>query len=74
VFKSVIRDSQVHRIEELAAKEGGYFRLTSLIQKRLREAIRGGGAFAPTQNMNTLFELTLDEIEKGLLELDAQKK
>jgi len=64
-----MKESQASRIHELAERVGGYFRLTSLVQKRLREAVRGSSAFAPSQNTNTLFELTLDEVEQGSIEI-----
>lgn len=63
--------SQEQRVEELSKKVGGRFVLSSLVQKQLRDYHMGGRAFMPdVRNLNALFELVLDDIEAGRIELD----
>ncbi|MFW5923192.1 MAG: DNA-directed RNA polymerase subunit omega [Planctomycetota bacterium] len=58
------------RIEDLSNKMGGRFKLTSLIQKRVREYHVTGRAFMPrVKNFHELFELVLDQIEQGEIRL-----
>jgi hypothetical protein len=64
------KPSQEQRVEELSKKAGGRFRLTSLIQKQLRDYHLAGRAFMPkVRNLDELFELVLDQIEHDQIEL-----
>ncbi len=58
----------VERLERLTQKVGGRFRLTSLLQKRLAELVKGSPPLVdlPPQNF---FEIALREIEEGRIEL-----
>lgn len=59
----------VHRIESLDYKEkiGGRFRLTSLIQRRLQEVVRGGAR--PLEGNREPILRVIEEIERDELEL-----
>jgi hypothetical protein len=58
------------RVEEVSKKVGGRFRLTALIQKRLRDYVKGGGAFMPSvKNTHELVGYILDEIEEDKIRL-----
>lgn len=62
--------SQEGRVEELSAQVGGRFKLTALIQKQMREYVRGGGAFMPSvRNVHELVNYILDEIEGQQIQL-----
>ena len=64
------RRSQEQRVEELSKKVGGRFKLTSLVQKQMREYHLAGRAFMPdVRNINELFEYILDQVENGEIEL-----
>ena len=63
--------SQEKRVEELTAKLKGRFRLTTLIQKQMREYHLGGRAFMPSvKNVNQLFDYILSQIEDNEIRLD----
>lgn len=58
------------RIENLSNELGGRFKLTSLIQKRIREYYVTGRAFMPkVDNLDELFELVLSQIQEGQIRL-----
>lgn len=58
------------RIEELSHQMGGRFKLTSLIQKRVRDYYVTSRAFMPkVDNLDELFEVVLDQIEHGEIRL-----
>ncbi|MHC4923484.1 MAG: hypothetical protein ACYTG4_05330 [Planctomycetota bacterium] len=57
----------VRRVEELDRKVGGRFRLTSLIQRRLQESVRGGAR--PLEGNREPIERVIDEIERDEVEL-----
>ena len=64
-------ESQEKRVEELTAKLKGRFRLTTLIQKQMREYHLGGRAFMPSvKNVNELFDYILSQIEENEIRLD----
>ena len=65
----------VERLEKLTTKVGGRFRLTTLLQKRLVELVRGSPAMVDMPS-NNYFEIALAEIEEGRIELldAAQEK
>ena len=63
--------SQEKRVEELTKKVKGRFRLTTLIQKQMREYHLGGRAFMPSvKNVNELFDYILSQIEENEIRLD----
>jgi DNA-directed RNA polymerase subunit omega len=58
----------VERLEKLSTKVGGRFRLTSLLQKRLTELVKGSPAMVDLPSHN-YFEIALAEIEEDRIEL-----
>lgn len=58
----------VERLERLSDRIGGRFRLTSLLQKRLAELVRGSPPLVDLPSNNFL-EIALQEIEEGRIEL-----
>ncbi len=58
----------VERLERLTRKVGGRFRLTSLLQKRLAELVKGSPPLIDLPS-NDYFEIALREIEEGRIEL-----
>ena len=65
-----MRASQEGRVEELSEKVGGRFRLTTLVQKQMRDYLRAGRTFMPNvKNVDELFDYILDEIEDGKIQL-----
>jgi hypothetical protein len=62
--------SQEGRVEELSKALGGRFRLTALVQKRIREYHVSGRAFMPSvRNLDELFNLVLNQVEEGQIQL-----
>lgn len=58
------------RVEELSKAMGGRFKLTALVQKRVRDYHVTGRAFMPkVKNLDELFELVLDQVEAGEIRL-----
>ena len=59
------------RLERLTRKVGGRFRLTSLLQKRMIELVRGSPPMLEVTDevADNLFEIALQEIEAGRIEL-----
>jgi hypothetical protein len=58
------------KVEELSHMLGGRFRLTSLVQKRVRDYHMAGRAFMPrVKNLDELFELVLQQVEEGEIRL-----
>lgn len=59
------------RLEQLTQQVGGRFRLTSLLQKRMAELVRGSPSMldVPPDVADDLFEVALREIEAGRIEL-----
>ncbi len=51
-------------IDDLAKKFGGRFKLTVLIQKRLKELVKGGGKLVDVESRN-LIHIVLEEIRQG---------
>lgn len=51
-------------IDELAEKFGGRFKLTVLIQKRLKELVKGSPKLVETEDRN-LIKIVLEEIRQG---------
>lgn len=59
---------EVDRLERLTIKVGGRFRLTSLLQKRLTELVKGSPPLVDLPS-NNYFEVAIREIEEGRIEL-----
>ena len=59
---------EVDRLEKLTTKVGGRFRLTSLLQKRLTELVKGSPPLVDLPS-NNYFEVAIREIEEGRIEL-----
>ena len=59
------------RLEQLTQKVGGRFRLTTLLQKRMAELVRGSPPMLDVdpEIAENLFEVALREIEAGRIEL-----
>jgi DNA-directed RNA polymerase subunit omega len=51
-------------IDDLAKKFGGRFKLTVLIQKRLKELVKGGAKLVDLESRN-LIHVVLEEIRQG---------
>ena len=59
---------EVDRLEKLTEKVGGRFRLTALLQKRLKELVKGSPPLVDLPS-NNYFEVALREIEEGRIDL-----
>lgn len=65
-----MRREKEHRVEELSKRLGGRFKLTALIQKRVRNYFVAGRAFMPkVRNLDELFDLVMDQIDHGEIRL-----
>ncbi|MCK5270569.1 MAG: DNA-directed RNA polymerase subunit omega [Sedimentisphaerales bacterium] len=58
--------------DELAKRIGGAFRLTALIQRRLKELIEGSRPLVDPQGKN-LIEIAIQEIDEGKVVIDYEK-
>lgn len=58
-------------IEELWHKCGGAFRLTSLVQKRMRQLMRGAPPLID-EEMDSLIEVAFREIQQGKITLQNE--
>ena len=54
--------------QELVKQVSGSFRLTALLQKRVRELIRGAAPLIETREQNPI-KIAFLEMERGLIEL-----
>ena len=59
----------IRRIDEMAVKVGGRFRLAALIQRRLQEVVRTA-PHVLHQAEESPFRMVLREIEEGKIELE----
>ena len=57
-------------IDHLAEKFGGRFKLTVLIQKRVRELVRGAARLVETDRKN-LIDVAMEEIRQGKLQWEG---
>jgi len=57
----------VRKVEELDRKVGGRFRLTSLVQRRLQEVVRGSAR--PLEGNREPIERVIAEIERNEIDL-----
>ena len=58
--------------DELAKRTGGAFRLTALVQRRLKELIEGSRPLVDTQGKN-MVEIAIQEIDEGKVVIDYEK-
>lgn len=54
--------------QKLVRQVGGSFRLTSLLQKRVRELVRGAKPLFETRERNFI-KIASEELKRGLIEL-----
>ncbi len=57
-------------IDELAQKFGGRYKLTVLIQKRLRELTKGAQKLVETESRN-LIHIVIEEIKQGKIGIEG---
>ena len=57
-------------IDALAEKFGGRFKLTVLIQKRVKELVKGAARLVETDHKN-LIDVALEEIRQGKLQWEG---
>lgn len=57
-------------IDALAEKFGGRFKLTVLIQKRVKELVKGSARLVETDHKN-LIDVALEEIRQGKLQWEG---
>ena len=58
--------------DKLAKKVGGVFRLTALVQRRLKELVEGSRPLIDPQGKN-LVEIAIQEIDEGKVVIDYEK-
>ena len=68
------QDNMIEAIknDELAKRIGGAFRLTALVQRRLKELIEGSRPLVDPQG-KTLIEVAIQEIDEGKVVIDYEK-
>ena len=59
--------------QELVRQVGGSFRLTALLQKRVRELVRGQKPLFETRERNYI-KIASEELRRGLIELVADEE
>ena len=59
--------------QELVKQVGGSFRLTALLQKRVRELVRGQRPLFETRERNYI-KIASEELKRGLIELVADEE
>jgi DNA-directed RNA polymerase subunit K/omega len=59
--------------QELVKQVGGSFRLTALLQKRVRELVRGQKPLFETRERNYI-KIASEELKRGLIELVADEE
>ena len=63
---------RIDEVDELAQRIGGRFKLTVLLQKRLRELGRGAAALVEVSDQN-LIDTALEEIRQGKVFLEEEE-
>ena len=58
--------------DELIRRVGGAFRLTALVQRRLKELVEGSRPLVDTQGKN-MIEIAIQEIKEGKVIIDYEK-
>lgn len=61
---------QKSEIDRLAEKFGGRFKLTVLLQKRVRELVRGAPRLVETDHKN-LIDVAMEEVRQGKLQFEG---
>jgi DNA-directed RNA polymerase subunit omega len=64
-------DEKIRIIDELDAKVGGRFRLTALLQKRIRELVAGAPRLVEIRSDNPI-DVAIAEVRAGKIELVAE--
>lgn len=64
-------EEKIRIIDELDAKVGGRFKLTSLLQKRIRELVAGAPRLVEIRSDNPI-DVAIAEIRAGKVELVAE--
>jgi DNA-directed RNA polymerase subunit K/omega len=59
--------------QQLVKAVGGSFKLTALLQKRVRELVRGQKPLFETRERNYI-KIALEEMERGLIELVPEEE
>ncbi len=59
---------KIRVIDELEAKVGGRFQLTSLLQKRIRELVAGAPRLVDIRSDNPI-DIAIEEVRAGKIEL-----
>ena len=63
-------EEKIRILDELEERVGGRFSLTALLQKRVRELVRGQKPLFETRERNYI-RIAAEELERGLIELVA---
>ena len=58
--------------DRLVRKVGGAFRLTALVQRRLKELVEGARPMVESRG-KTLVEVAVNEIDQGKLDIDYER-
>ena len=65
-----MKETEEARVERISGMVGGRFRLTTMVEKRMKDFHKMGRAFMPTvRSFDELFNIVLDELESGKYEL-----
>jgi DNA-directed RNA polymerase subunit K/omega len=67
--RQIMTTELIRRIDEMAVKVGGRFRLAALIQRRLQEVVQTA-PHVLHQSEESPFRMVLREIEEGKIELE----
>jgi len=60
--------------EKLVRSKGGAFKLSTLLQKRLRELVMGAPTLMQFKEGRGDFETSLEEVEQGLVNLELYRQ
>jgi DNA-directed RNA polymerase subunit omega len=61
-------EEKIRIIDELEAKVGGRFKLTTLLQKRIRELVAGAPRLVDVRSDNPI-DIAIEEVRAGKIEL-----
>lgn len=62
---------EVRKIEEASKKIGGYYKLTTLVQKRVKELVRGSAPAIDTTSNNPI-EIAIEEVLQGKIQTEVK--
>lgn len=62
---------EVEKIEQASKKVGGYYKLTVLVQKRIKELVRGAAPLIETKIDDPL-EIAIEEILQDKIQLETK--